>query len=102
MAGKKKLGADLPPGTVDEFNDWADACNYTRSGAAAAGLKLLQIVPLVLRDLALRGQWGEVDRWCRRVDFLFAEDAVKQAAQGETGQKAPRPVARRKAVGGKR
>jgi len=100
MAAKKKLGADLAPGVVDQFNDWADACNYTRGGAATSALKLLQVAPFLLRDLALSGKWKEVEKWCKRLDFLMAEDVVRRAGREAADRKEP-PASGRKKVGGK-
>lgn len=57
VAKKKKLGADFPPDVVDGFNEWCELHGYTRSAAGTAALKLLQILPLPIRELAMCGDW---------------------------------------------
>lgn len=75
VVAKKKLGADLPPETVESFNDWCELNGYARGRAASAALKLMQVLPLQIRDLVMRGEWDQL-RLIFGVDMSSEAEAV--------------------------
>ena len=93
---KKKLGADLPAVEVEQFSRWVNEHNASPSGAAVAALRLLQVLPLRLRDLAMTGKWDIVSKWLEQADYLMARDEVERRTEAMQKQRQPRRAAGRR------
>lgn len=73
---KKKLGADLPPKLVDDFNAWCDVNGYSKGAASEAALKLFQRLPLAIRHVCLSQNWETVDLLFAASESAAAERAI--------------------------
>lgn len=93
MAKKKKLGADLPPGIVDQFNEWCDQNVLQRGGAASRALMLIQFLPLKVRSALLGGHYEHVQSALLRAEEAIPEAVADQRISVEDIAQALRPVA---------
>ena len=65
MAQRKKLGTDLPPEAIERFTAWVEENNYVKAGAAVSAFRLLEVLPLELRDKVMKKKWDQVETWFR-------------------------------------
>ncbi len=63
LMAKRKLGPDLSDETVDRFTRYCETNGYAKSNLATAALRLIELVPPDIRELALIGQEKRLQRW---------------------------------------